>query len=149
MDLSRWLLVQQAGRSSSLATGETTVTTCFRNTWAGSIQPHIYLSSNLSQDGEVDAALVSSDLGAGAARGEHLEHLLHSASASTSSSLLPTSHLTSATTSASKLFSFQFPPHPENNLSGRPGKACSRGQRIFCGSSGKRGEGSGVWRPGR
>merc|ERR1711990_854837 len=100
------------------------------------------------QDGEVDAALVSGGLGAGAARGEHLEHLLHSASASTSSSLLPTSPLPSATTSASKLFSFQFFSHPENNLSGRPGEACSRGQRIFCGSSGKRGEGSGVWRTG-
>ena len=67
-----WWPLQQAGRSSSLATGETTVTTCFRYTWGGRIEARLY--SHLSQDGEVDAAPVSGRLGTGAAWGEHLLH---------------------------------------------------------------------------
>ena len=45
---------------------------------------YFYLYSNLSQDGEVDAALVSGRLGTGAARGEQL---LHPAPTSTSLNL--------------------------------------------------------------
>ena len=51
---------QPAARSSSLATGETTVDTCFRYTgikWEKNID-----SVFSSQDGEVDAALVSGSL---------------------------------------------------------------------------------------
>ena len=62
LDQSRLLPapIHQPGRSSSLATGETTVDTCFRYTgikWEKNID-----SVFSSQDGEVDAALVSGSL---------------------------------------------------------------------------------------
>ena len=101
-----WWPLQQAGRSSSLATGETTVTTCFRYTcikWGGSIHISIPI---VSQDGEVDAALVSGCLGTGAARGEHLQHSAPS-STSPSSSIPTTPNLTPA--ALSKLYSSLFP----------------------------------------
>ena len=44
-----WWPLQQAGRSSSLATGETTVTTCFRNTWAGSISISILICLRMAR----------------------------------------------------------------------------------------------------
>ena len=80
---SWWVLVQQAGRSSSLATGETTVTTCFRFT---------YFYSHLSRMARLMPLLLA------AASAQEL----HGVSSFSTPPLLPP-------LSTSKLVSFQFP----------------------------------------